>query len=868
MDLDTQREKFYHPYTPYDIQLQFMSSLYDCIEAGKVGIFESPTGTGKSLSLICGALTWLRDHKRKEFLKSIDGLSADDGEPEWMVEYAKKERTQALTQKWRELEARLARIRKEEERRRKLAQNAARPSKKQKTDVVTPNTEDDSFFELDEYESDTETAKSVSISGFSGIEGLSASTVALLDRFKGRVTGQKDNEGDNENQTRIYYCSRTHSQLSQFAQELRRVNLPSSLPSLQESAEGEKQEHTELEEVIKHLTLGSRKQLCINPRVSNLGNATAINERCMELQQSGVAADKRCSYLPTKESEGMLFDFRDRVLSTVQDIEDISQVGKQLAICPYYAARKAIDQCEIITLPYPLLLQRSSREALDLSLRDHIVIIDEAHNLMDAISNLHSVSVTLEQLRTSLFQLTTYARKFQTRLKGKNRVYVTQVIRLVSALAENLQSLSDKHKSSEVIVQYSDLVSGKGVDQINPYKLTRYLQESKLARKVDGYVENANNQDGKVNNGKATREKTTIPVLFQVQSFILTLMNPSDEGQLFLNKADGGVLLRYLLLDPTSHFRDIVDEARTVILAGGTMSPMSDYSDHLFSYVSPEKLDTYSFGHVIPPKNLTARILTKGVLGSDFNFTFDQRNSDSMITDLGQTIANICAVIPDGVVVFFPSYDYLNQVLNAWRKPNKTGGAVSIFAEIEKYKPIVYESNNHKKESNTDDTLLEYSKKVESGSGALLLSVVGGRLSEGINFSDKLGRGVLIVGLPFPNIHSAVWKAKIGHIEKQTYAKLTQNETELPVSRRREAETAAKAAGRDFFENSCMRAVNQCIGRAIRHRNDYAAIVLIDRRYETQRIQGKLPTWIRQSLASSATSNIRGDLISFFKTHQ
>lgn len=192
---------------------------------------------------------------------------------------------------------------------------------------------------------------------------------------------------------------------------------------------------------------------------------------------------------------------------------------------------------------------------------------------------------------------------------------------------------------------------------------------------------------------------------------------------------------------------------------------------------------------------------------------------------------------------------------------------ISVLSEIEKYKPIVYEGNNQKKEGNTDDILLEYSKKVESGSGALLLSVVGGRLSEGINFSDKLGRGVLIVGLPFPNIHSAVWKAKIDHIEKQTYAKLTQNETDLSISRRREAETAAKAAGRDFFENSCMRAVNQCIGRAIRHRNDYAAIVLIDRRYETQRVQGKLPAWIRQSLVSSATSNIGGDLSSFFKTH-
>lgn len=188
---------------------------------------------------------------------------------------------------------------------------------------------------------------------------------------------------------------------------------------------------------------------------------------------------------------------------------------------------------------------------------------------MDAIANIHSVSVTLDQLQTSLFQLTTYARKFQTRLKGKNRVYVTQVIRLVSSLAQNLQSLAQKNKSSEAIIQYSDLVSGKGVDQINPYKLSRYLQESKLARKVDGYVEH-NNQS----NGAEKQVKTTVPVLFQVQSFILTLMNPSDEGQLFLNKSSDGILLKYMLLDPTHHFRDIVDEARAVILAGGTMSPV------------------------------------------------------------------------------------------------------------------------------------------------------------------------------------------------------------------------------------------------------------------------------------------------------
>ncbi len=72
---------------------------------------------------------------------------------------------------------------------------------------------------------------------------------------------------------------------------------------------------------------------------------------------------------------------------------------------------------------------------------------------------------------------------------------------------------------------------------------------------------------------------------------------------------------------------------------------------------------------------------------------------------------------------------------------------------------------------------------------------------------------------------------------------------------------STQTAGREYYEDLCMKAVNQCVGRVIRHRNDYAAIVLADARWGvgnagvapggSQLPVGplrKLPEWIQGSL--------------------
>ena len=110
--------KFCHPYQPYDIQLQFMTSLYDCIENGNVGIFESPTGTGKSLSLICGALTWLRDNQRRAFEETI--VAEADNTLDWLADAEKASRRRELWHEREELEDRLAKIRQQDAKRASL----------------------------------------------------------------------------------------------------------------------------------------------------------------------------------------------------------------------------------------------------------------------------------------------------------------------------------------------------------------------------------------------------------------------------------------------------------------------------------------------------------------------------------------------------------------------------------------------------------------------------------------------------------------------------------------------------------------------------------------------------------------------------
>ena len=233
----------------------------------------------------------------------------------------------------------------------------------------------------------------------------------------------------------MYYTSRTHSQLAQFISELRRPAFPPSLPE-EMISHSTKVEDKPAAETVKQLPLSSRQKLCINPAVARLGSLSAINDRCTELQQS--KSKEKCPFMPGTENLKQTHEFRDAALATIPDIEDLHRIGKDLQVCPYYASRTAIPGAEVITLPYPLLLQKSARDALGIKLEGNVVIIDEAHNIMDAVANVYAAEICLGELRRARQMLGIYVKRFGKKLKGENRVMVAQIGKVVESLSECL----------------------------------------------------------------------------------------------------------------------------------------------------------------------------------------------------------------------------------------------------------------------------------------------------------------------------------------------------------------------------------------------------------------------------------------------
>lgn len=179
------------------------------------------------------------------------------------------------------------------------------------------------------------------------------------------------------------------------------------------------------------------------------------------------------------------------------------------------------------------------------------------------------------------------------------------------------------------------------------------------------------------------------------------------------------------------------------------------------------------------------------------------------------------------MLVFFQSYSVMKSYISAWSVIKNDDG-FSMIKSIQKRKKIFIESQN-KVENNAN--IKAYLNLANTDEGAILFAVMNGKISEGIDFSDQEARGVLVFGIPFPAIYD----------DKVSLKKMYLDERVTKTSNK----SLAKLTGKEWYTLSGIRPINQAIGRAIRHKDDFGSIFLFDDRLATGSYRTLISGWVR-----------------------
>ena len=221
--------------------------------------------------------------------------------------------------------------------------------------------------------------------------------------------------------------------------------------------------------------------------------------------------------------------------------------------------------------------------------------------------------------------------------------------------------------------------------------------------------------------------------------------------------------------------REIFQQAYCNIFMSATLQPLEMYKD-LFGVEAITK----SYPSPFPKKN-------KLVIIDDSTTTKYENRTVEEYKKIAKRIEEIFEKIPGNVACFFPSYEVLKNVLRY----------------INNKEVLVQRENMNSKEIQNLLEQLKKSKKV------LLFGVMGGSLSEGVDYPENILKGIIVVGIPLekPNLETT---ARINFYEKKFGSK-----------------------GKDYayIIPAIIRAV-QAAGRAIRSEKDKAVIVFMDKRYK------------------------------------
>ena len=514
-----------------------------------------------------------------------------------------------------------------------------------------------------------------------------------------------------------------------------------------------------------------------------------------------------CEQGSSESARGRLKDdVRKFILEYPRHVEEIVDKSKTWGVCAWQTCRSAVKDSDILVCDYNHIFAEQVRESslpsMGVSLKNCILIVDEAHNLPDRIRMSMERVITPIIIRNAAMELEEYMGTLENsamKNSSSNTMqsleevqWAFEVIKLLRLkLGDYFRSLhSQVSDDDEIIVsvqefnekihqacdEFEGLVGQMKLDQnevIQPFiqRSQRLLRLSEILAKVVIDTE-SEEEASEPDSHRISYIFEAIEKFGKTSAFCMVFSPKGKEGKITTHLLDPGVLSG-----------EIFAMCSGSILMSGTLYPPDMYADILSL---PKRLTTKT-----SYKSPFAGERRPVLIAKDVTTRYNER-SEVMWNRMRSHIQALIDGSEGHIAVFCPSYRLMEEII----------GDV-YFKGVTKR----VESRDWSKDD-IDKIVAELKTERSSGNRILLCGVFGARLSEGIDYNDGVLGSVVCIGIPNPP------PSVLSNSLKQYVADKFGKEN----------------SWRYTVTQPAINSILQAMGRPIRSVEDRALILLLDKR--------------------------------------
>lgn len=388
-------------------------------------------------------------------------------------------------------------------------------------------------------------------------------------------------------------------------------------------------------------------------------------------------------YSKVKNAISYILENEERISSEI-----LQKYAGKYKVCPFELSLDLSIYCDGIIGDYNYIFDPRVSLGRILESKGNVVLIDEAHNLIDRSRNMYSASLCKNQIL-----------KCKKLAKGKlNKLH--SVLGKINNYFIDLRNECD-HK------EVGWFYEGESPKELNKY-LQLYLKESEeiLVRgnKFDGYED-------------------ILQLYFDVNAFVSTMQLYDENYITCIEKESQELKLTLHCVNPAKNLKEYLSKCYSVIFFSATISPIKYYISMLGGHDATYRLKLPS-----PFKKENLKVYVSPI---NIRYTHRKRTLE-FVKD---KIYDFIREQRGNYIVFSPSYAYMELLWDEMSKLNLT-----------EFQFIKQKQNMNEEEKS------EFLKKFKANNNLLMFCVLGGMFSEGIDLPGEQLIGAIIIGVGYPMI--------------------------------------------------------------------------------------------------------------------